>query len=80
MNGACSAHGKDEKCIKNFGHKSEGKRLCLGNLGIGGMMTLKWVIKVTGWEYGLESSVSKRGPAAVCYEHGNEPSGSIKRG
>jgi len=26
MGGACSIHGKDEKCIQNFGRKPEGKR------------------------------------------------------
>jgi hypothetical protein len=24
--GSCSAHGEDEKCIKRFGQKTEGKR------------------------------------------------------
>jgi len=43
ISGACSVLERDEKCIDNFGSKSEGRR-SLGRLGIGGKIILEWVL------------------------------------
>jgi len=37
-------HGKDEKCIQNFGQKSKGKRH-LGDLGVDWMLIFEWVLQ-----------------------------------
>jgi hypothetical protein len=40
MGRACSAHGRDKKCIQNFGWKTQ-RRDDFANLDIDGRMTLK---------------------------------------
>jgi hypothetical protein len=44
MGGTYRTHGKDEKGIEHFSRKYEGKS-DLGNLGVDGGITLKWIIE-----------------------------------
>jgi hypothetical protein len=43
MGGACSMHGRCEKCIQNFGGKPEGKRL-LGRSRRRRRIMLEWIL------------------------------------
>jgi hypothetical protein len=77
--GSCSTHGKDEKCIQNFGRKPERKRPF-------GIPRRRWednrmdVRNVRGGRCGVDASGSGWNPVTGCCEHGNEPSVSIKGG
>jgi hypothetical protein len=55
--------------------KPEGKRL-RGNLGINGRIILEWILWEIGWECVDWIRLAQVGTG----EHGNELSGSIKRG
>jgi hypothetical protein len=44
MDRACSVHGRDEKCIQNFGIKSDGK-YHFGDLGVDGKVETKRILK-----------------------------------
>jgi hypothetical protein len=53
----------------------------LEDLRVGGRIILKWILKkYYGWGLGLDLSGAREGKLAGCFEHGNEPSGSIKCG
>jgi len=44
MGCACRPHGRDEKCLKIFVGKPEGKRP-LGELGADGMVISEWILR-----------------------------------
>jgi hypothetical protein len=46
MNSACSTHGRDEKCVQNFGQKTWKRSDHLEDLGIDGRILLKWIPKL----------------------------------
>jgi hypothetical protein len=53
----------------------------LEDLLVGGRVILRRILKkYDGWGRGLDSSGAGEGKVAGCFEHGNEPSGSIKCG
>jgi len=39
--GSCSAHGRDEKCVEDFGPNLR----LLGNLGLSVRIILKWILQ-----------------------------------
>jgi hypothetical protein len=47
MGGACSAHGRDGKCVQSFVGRPEWKRP-LKDVGVGGMIILEWKIRSEG--------------------------------
>jgi len=44
MDGACSMHERDEKCIKNFGQKNLRGRDNLEDLDVGRRTILGWIL------------------------------------
>jgi len=53
----------------------------LEDLRVGGSILLNWILKkYDGWGGGLHSSGAGEGKVAGCFEHGDEPSVSIKCG
>jgi len=69
--------GEIRNAYKIFVRKSEGRRL-LEDLCVYGRIILEWILGDGVGRCGLDSSVSRQGPVASCFEHGDEPSGSIK--
>jgi hypothetical protein len=57
--------------------KLEGKRLTK-NLDVDWRIILNIYLREMGWWYGLDSSSLGQRPVANSFEHGNEPSVSIK--
>jgi hypothetical protein len=47
MSGACSTHGRDEKCIQNLVGKPEGKNSSK-DLGVDGSTILEWILGKQG--------------------------------
>jgi hypothetical protein len=75
VDGACSTHGGDDKCINVLDGKPEGKRP-LGRPKRSWEDNIRTDLREIVWgRCGLEPSGSGEGPVAA---HGNEPSGSIK--
>jgi hypothetical protein len=50
------------------------------NQGLGERIIPEWILGNTVGKCALNSSGSGYGPVAGCYEHGNEPSDSMKGG
>jgi hypothetical protein len=48
IGGACSAHGGDEKCVHFLVRKPEGKNHS-EDLGVGGTIILKWILRKQVW-------------------------------
>jgi hypothetical protein len=48
MRWACSTHGRDEKCIQNFGRKNPKGRDNSKDVGVDGRIILKWVSRNRG--------------------------------
>jgi hypothetical protein len=72
--------GGYEHCIQKFWSKNLKGRDHSEDLGVDGRILLEvfmeMVWEVVDWLHMTQS----RGPVAGCFEHGNEPSGCIKRG
>jgi len=49
--------------------KTDGKRIIV-DVGVGGMIILKWILKNRLWECGVDSSGSGLGPVAGSFKHG----------
>jgi hypothetical protein len=44
MGGACSIHGRDEKCTKFWLENLKGRRVHSENLGVHGTVILEWTV------------------------------------
>jgi hypothetical protein len=76
----CSTHRADENNYEIVNGNSEGKNQ-LEDLGVCWRITLKWILKINRvWGCGLNPSGLVQYPVIGCCEHGNETSGSMKRG
>jgi len=49
-------------------------------LDVNGRTILKWALKKRNGTVWLDAPGSGKGQVTGCFEHGNEPSGSTKRG
>jgi hypothetical protein len=72
-------HGRDEKCIQGLVRKPEGKRQ-FGRPKLDGKIILEWIMEKLGGKMCNRLIWLRTGPMAICYEHCNESSGSIKGG
>jgi hypothetical protein len=78
MGETCSMHGKNDKCVNVLENLNE--RGNSEGLGVDGMIISEWIIWKTVVKCGLDAADSEQGLVSGPYEHGNEPSGSIKGG
>jgi len=80
MNEACSTHGRNEKCIQDFGWNTwRGDHS--EDLGVDGNVILECILgKNRVGRCGLDAPDSGQGPVAVCFKHGDDSSSSMKGG
>jgi hypothetical protein len=73
VGGACSTHGRREKCTRFLAGKPEGKRP-LGRPRRGWEDGIRMDLGRLAWGCGLDSTGSGQVPVAGCCECGDEPS------
>jgi hypothetical protein len=79
MEGACTACGRDKKCIQNFGWDTEGRENS-EDLGAVWTKILEWILESRLGSCGLNKSGSGQGPLAGFSENGNKSAGSVEDG
>jgi hypothetical protein len=79
VGGTCGTHGGGKRCLQGFGWRLEGTRP-LGRPRRRWEDNIKMDLRVDRDRWGkLDSAGSGQGPMAGLCEHGNEPSGSIRK-
>jgi hypothetical protein len=79
VGGTCGTHGGGERCLQGFGWEARKVGDHWEDLGVGGRITLSWTLEDRDQWGKLDSAGSGYGPVVGVCEHGDEPSGSIKK-
>lgn len=79
MDGVCSPYETEHKCLHNFWLENLKSRCNFGDLGEN-MTAFKLILNKYGLKCWLDSPAWGYTSVADCYEHSDEPSGSIKGG
>jgi len=74
VGGTWETHGGGERCLQGFGWEARREDLTLG-----GRITLKWALERQGSKGRTVFGCLRIGSSGWLCDHGNEPSGSIKK-
>jgi hypothetical protein len=75
----CSTHGEGERCLQGFGWEARRERRPLGRPRRRWEDNIKMYLREIGIDGANWIKLAQESPVASFWEHGNEPSGSIKK-